>query len=62
MTTLGESNTNPGILDELAKRLGDFHESARALADCFHTRDITRPTDEHDRCRQAHAPRMTWNA
>ena len=45
MTTPGESNTNIGILDELAERLGNFHESGRALADCLHTRDITRQTD-----------------
>ena len=43
MTTLGESNTDPGILDELAERLGNFHESARALADCLHT--VSRQTD-----------------
>ena len=35
MTTLGESNTNPGILDELAERLGDLHESARAWLIAF---------------------------
>ena len=30
------------ILDELAERLGNFHdESARALADCRQTRDVT---------------------
>ena len=45
MTTPGESSTNPGNLGELAERLGNFHESARALADCLHTRDITRQTD-----------------
>ena len=44
MTTPGEPNRTPGIL-ELAERLGNFHESARALADCLHTRDITRQTD-----------------
>ena len=41
MTSPGESNTNPGILDELAERLGNFHESACALAVCLQTRDIT---------------------
>ena len=45
MTTPGESSTNPGNLGELAERLGNFHESARALADCLHTRDITRQRD-----------------
>ena len=43
-TTPGESSTNPGILDELAERLGNFHEGARALADCLQTR-VTRRTD-----------------
>ena len=46
MTTPGESNTNPGIHHELAERLGNFHESACALADCLQTRDITRKTDQ----------------
>ena len=45
MTTPGESNTNIGNLDELAERLGNFRESVRALADCLHSRDITRQTD-----------------
>ena len=41
-TTLpDESNTNHGILDELAERLGNFHESARALDDCLRTRNVT---------------------
>ena len=35
----------PGNLDELAERLGNFHESARALAVRLHTRSITRQTD-----------------
>ena len=59
MTTPGESNTNPGILDELAERLGNFHESARALAESLHTHDITRQTDlRHDRGSQAHVPQI----
>ena len=37
MITPGESRANPAHLDELAERLGNFHESARALAACFHT-------------------------
>ena len=41
-----EPNTNRGILDELAERLGNFHESARALADCLQTRSVTRETDQ----------------
>ena len=46
MITLGESNTIPGILDGLAERLGNFHASTCALADCLQTRDITRKTDQ----------------
>ena len=34
-TVSDESNTNHGLLDELAERLGNFHESARALASCL---------------------------
>ena len=45
-TVPAESNPNRGILDELAERLGNFHESARALADCLQTRDVTRTTDQ----------------
>ena len=45
-TTPAESNPNREILDELAERLGNFHESARALADCLQTRDVTRKTDQ----------------
>ena len=41
-----ESKLNRGILDELAERLGNFHESARALADCLQTRNVTRKTDQ----------------
>ena len=41
-----EPNLNRGILDELAERLGNFHESARALADCLQTRNVTRKTDQ----------------
>ena len=36
---------NPGNFGELTERLGNFHESARSLADCWHTSDITRQTD-----------------
>ena len=39
-------NLNRGILDELTERLGNFHESARALADCLQTRNVTRKTDQ----------------
>ena len=34
------------ILDELAERLGNFHGSARALASCLQTRDVTRKTNQ----------------
>ena len=44
--TPGESSANPGILDELAERLGNFHDGARALADCLQTRDVTGKTDQ----------------
>ena len=30
-----ETDPSRGILDELAERLGNFHESARALACCL---------------------------
>ena len=33
--------------DELEERLGNFHESARALADCLQTRDVNRKTDQN---------------
>ena len=45
-TMSDEPNTNRGILDELAERLGNFHESARALADCLQTRSVTRKTHQ----------------
>ena len=41
------SNTKHGTLSELAERLGNFHESANALADCLQTRDITRKTGQY---------------
>ena len=42
----GESNTNRGILNELAERLRHFHKSARALADCLQTRNVIRRTGQ----------------
>ena len=45
-TTLVEPNTDSGILDELAERLGNFHESARALVDCLQTRNVNRKPDQ----------------
>ena len=35
-----------GILNELAERLGNFRERARALVDCLQTCDGTRKTDQ----------------
>ena len=34
------------ILDELAERLGNIHDSARALASCLQTRDVIHKTDQ----------------
>ena len=41
-----ETDPSRGILDELAERLGNFHESARALADCLQKHDVSRKTDQ----------------
>ena len=40
------TNQNREILDELAERLGNFHDSTRALAHCLQTRDVARETDQ----------------
>ena len=40
------TDQNREILDELAGRLGLFHDSARALAKCLQTRDVARKTDQ----------------
>ena len=45
-TTPAVTNQNREILDELAERLGNFHDSARALAICLQTRDVARETDQ----------------
>ena len=43
------------ILDELAERLGNLDDSARALADCLETRDVSRKANQrHDRGSQVH--------
>ena len=42
--TRARTNLNHEILDELAERLVNFHESARALARCLQTRVVTRKT------------------
>ena len=44
-STLAGTNLNRDILDELAERLENFHDSARALASCLQTRDVTRKSD-----------------
>ena len=49
--TLVETNPSHGILDELAERLGSFHESARTLASCLQKHDVTRKTIEAAKCR-----------
>ena len=41
-----EADRCHGILDELAQRLGDFQESARALASCLQKHDVSRKTDQ----------------
>ena len=41
-----ETNPSRGILDELAERLGNFHESVRALASCLQEHDVSRKTDQ----------------
>ena len=43
--TPAETNPSRGILDELAERLGNFHESARTLASCLQNHDLSR-TDQ----------------
>ena len=45
-STLAGTNLNRDILDELAERLENFHDSARALASCLQTRDVTRKSDQ----------------
>ena len=37
---------NREILDELAETLGNFRDSARALASCLQNRDVSRKTDQ----------------
>ena len=37
---------NRGILIELAERLGNFYESARALVDCLQTHNVPRKADQ----------------
>ena len=41
-----ETDPSHGILDELAERLGNFLESARALASCLQKHDVTRKTEQ----------------
>ena len=44
--TSSETSTCRGTLDELAERLGNFHDSARALASCLQKHDVSRKTDQ----------------
>ena len=44
--TLATTSTSCGTMDELAERLGRFHESARALASCLQKRDVPLETDQ----------------
>ena len=46
VATLVKTSTSRGTLDELAERLGSFHEKARALATCMEKCDIHRKTDQ----------------
>ena len=41
-----ETSTSRGTLDELAERLGNFHDSARALSSCLQKHDVSRKTDQ----------------
>ena len=41
-----ETDPSHGILDELAERLGNFHDSARTLACCLQKHDVSRKTDQ----------------
>ena len=45
-TTPAGTSQNREIIHELAERLGNFHDSARALANCLQTRDVARETDQ----------------
>ena len=45
-TTTPAGTTSRGILDGLAERLGNFHDSARALASCLQNRDVSGNTDQ----------------
>ena len=44
--TPAKTSTSCETLDGLAERLGSFHESARALANCLQKRDVLRKTDQ----------------
>ena len=56
---MGKINLNREILDELAERLGNFHDSARALASCLQNRDVCRKNrPEYDRGSQVHVSQI----
>ena len=44
--TSAETSTSRGTLDDLAERLGNLHESARAPASCLRNHDVSRKTDQ----------------
>ena len=44
--TPAKTSTSCETLDGLAERLGSFHESARALANCLQKHDVLRKTDQ----------------
>ena len=44
--TSAETSTSRGTLDELAERLGNFHDSGRALASCVQKHDVSSKTDQ----------------
>ena len=43
---LAKTSTSCGTLDELAERLGNFHDCARALASCLQKHDVSRKADQ----------------
>ena len=45
-TTSVQTITSRGTLDELAERLRNFHDSARALGGCLQKHDVSRKTDQ----------------
>ena len=52
--TPAKTSKSCGTLDELAERLGSFHESVRVLANCLQKRDASHQTDQYDRSDKVH--------